>query len=61
MDECKPLGGGGPQSPEFQCVSTTFEEFQELVAMNVPSFSQKRALLKRLRAGADSRPLLTST
>ena len=43
-------GGGGPQSPEYQCVSCTLEEFQDLVAMNVPSFSQKRALLKRLRA-----------
>ena len=32
-----------------QCVSCTLEEFQDLVAMNVPSFSQKRALLKRLR------------
>ena len=42
-------GGGGPQSPEYQCVSCTFEDFQDLVAMNVPSFSQKRALLKRLR------------
>ena len=42
-------GGAGPQSPEYQCVSCTFEEFQDLVAMNVPSFSQKRALLKRLR------------
>ena len=39
-------GGAGPQSPEYQCVSCTFEEFQDLVAMNVPSFSQ---LLKRLR------------
>ena len=42
-------GSGGPSSPEYQCVSCTFEEFQDLVAMNVPSFSQKRALLKRLR------------
>ena len=42
-------GGGGPQSPEYQCVSCTYEEFQELLAMNVPSFSQKRALLKRMR------------
>jgi hypothetical protein len=40
---------GTDQSPEFQCVSCTFEEFQELVTMNVPSFSQKRALLKRLK------------
>ena len=30
-------------------MSCTFEEFEELVAINVPSFSQKRALLKRLR------------
>lgn len=42
-------GGGSDKSPEYQCVSCTFEEFEELVAMNVPSFSQKRALLKRLR------------
>ena len=47
-------GGGGPQSPEYQCVSCTLEEFQDLVAMNVPSFSQKRALLKRLRARGSS-------
>ncbi len=40
---------GGDQSPEFQCVSCTFDEFCDLVAMNVPSFSQKRALLKRLK------------
>ena len=37
------------QSPEMQCVSCSFEEFRDLVAMNVPSFSQKRALLKRMK------------
>jgi myosin heavy subunit len=33
----------------MQCVSCSFEEFRDLVAMNVPSFSQKRALLKRMK------------
>lgn len=42
-------GGGNARSPEYQCCSCTFEEFIDLVAMNVPSFSQKRALLKRMR------------
>ncbi len=37
------------RSPEMQCVSCSFEEFRDLVAMNVPSFSQKRALLKRMK------------
>ncbi len=37
------------QSPEMRCVSCSFEEFRDLVAMNVPSFSQKRALLKRMK------------
>jgi hypothetical protein len=41
-------------SPELQCVTCTFEEFTELVAMNVPSFSQKRALLKRLKVMASA-------
>jgi hypothetical protein len=42
-------GGVEDRSPEMQCVSCSFEEFRDLVAMNVPSFSQKRALLKRMK------------
>ena len=42
-------GGVEDRSPAMQCVSCSFEEFRDLVAMNVPSFSQKRALLKRLK------------
>ena len=42
-------GGVEDRSPAMQCVSCSFEEFRDLVAMNVPSFSQKRALLKRMK------------
>ena len=48
-------GGAGPQSPEYQCVSCTFEEFQDLVAMNVPSLAEARsaqAPSRMIRPGA---------
>jgi len=41
---------GRKTTPEMLCAKATLEEFEELVEYNVPSFSQKRALLKRLKA-----------
>jgi len=40
---------GKKTTPELLCAKSTLEEFEELVEYNVPSFSQKRALLKRLK------------
>ena len=53
-------GDAGPNSPEYQCVACTLEEFQELVAMNTPSFSQKRALLKRMKVMQSALEMLES-
>ena len=41
---------GRKTTPEMLCAKASVEEFEELVEYNVPSFSQKRALLKRLKA-----------
>ena len=53
-------GDAGPTSPEYQCVACTFEEFQDLVAMNTPSFSQKRSLLKRMKVMQSALEMLES-
>ena len=41
---------GRRTTPEMLCAKASLEEFEELLEYNVPSFSQKRALLKRLKA-----------
>ena len=41
---------GQRTTPEMLCAKASLEEFEELLEYNVPSFSQKRALLKRLKA-----------
>ena len=40
---------GGSQSPEYRACTCDLEEFERLVEMYCPSFSQKRALLRRMK------------
>jgi hypothetical protein len=42
-------GSADAQSPEYRACTCDLEEFERLVEMYTPSFSQKRALLRRMK------------
>ena len=42
-------GAASAQSPEYRACTCDLEEFEQLVEMYTPSFSQKRALLRRMK------------
>ena len=48
-------GAASAQSPEYRACTCDLEEFEQLVEMYTPSFSQKRALLRRMKVMEEMR------